>query len=61
MYESKAQAQNALNQQPFTIECRNRHIIVPCFKRNLLGEVISAKPIGYTYRLKSQAESMVQS
>lgn len=56
MYPTKQQARDALNQQPFTLECRARHIVVPCFERNLLGEVTNPKPIGYGYRLKSRGE-----
>jgi hypothetical protein len=52
VYKTKTQAIDALNSQPFTIACKARHEIVPVYKRNLLGEKESAKPIGYGYRLK---------
>ncbi len=52
VYKTKRQAIDALNSQPFTIECRARHEIVPVYQRNILGEKESEKPIGYGYRLK---------
>lgn len=52
IFKTKKQAINALNNQPFTIACRLRHEIVPVYKRNLLGEKESEKPIGFGYRLK---------
>lgn len=54
--KTRKQAVDMLNQQPFTLACRARHIIVPCYARNLLGEKTSPKPIGYAYRLKGQNE-----
>lgn len=54
--KTRKQAMDMLNQQPFTLACRARHIIVPCYARNLLGEKTSPKPIGYAYRLKGQNE-----
>ena len=56
MYKTKQAALDALNQQPFTLQCRARHIIVPCFSRNLLGEVQDPRPVGYAYRLRSANE-----
>jgi hypothetical protein len=53
VYRSARIARDMLNQQPFTLECRARHEIVPVFERNLLGEKVGSKPIGYGYRLKS--------
>ena len=52
IYKTKKQATDALNSQPFTLDCRARHEIVPVYARNLLGEKIHDKPIGYGYRLK---------
>ena len=52
VYPSIAKARDALNEQPFTLECRARHEIVPVFDRDLLGEKVSEKPIGFGYRLK---------
>jgi hypothetical protein len=51
IYKTKEQARDALNSQPFTLLCRLRHSIVPVYKRNLLGEKTSPRPIGYGYRL----------
>jgi len=56
VFKTRQQAHDALNQQPFTAACRARHIIVPVFARNLLGEKTSEKPIGYGYRLRSANE-----
>jgi hypothetical protein len=53
VYKTKQKAIDALNTQPFTIECRARHEIVPVYQRNLLGEINQPKPIGYGYRLKA--------
>ena len=53
VYKTKQQARDALNTQPFTLACRNRHEIVPVYARNLLGEIENPRPIGYAYRLKS--------
>lgn len=52
VYPSIQAARDALNSQPFTLQCRARHEIVPVFERNLLGEKIHPRPIGYCYRLK---------
>ena len=52
IYKTKKQAIDALNSEPFTLACRARHEIVPVYARNLLGEKIHDKPIGYGYRLK---------
>jgi hypothetical protein len=52
VFKTKNKAIEALNNQPFTVNCRARHEIVPVYKRNLLGEIESTKPIGYGYRLK---------
>lgn len=52
VYPSQKVAREMLNLQPFTLECRARHEIVPVYARNLLGEKTSASPIGYAYRLK---------
>jgi hypothetical protein len=52
IFKTKRQAIDALNNQPFTVDCRSRHEIVPVYKRNLLGEKESEKPIGFGYRLK---------
>jgi hypothetical protein len=52
IHKTKRAATDALNNQPFTAECRARHIVVPIFERNLLGEKTKARPIGYGYRLK---------
>jgi hypothetical protein len=52
IFKTKRQATDALNNQPFTLACRARHEIVPVYKRNLLGEKESEKPIGFGYRLK---------
>lgn len=56
IYKTRMQAINALNSQPFTMACKLRHIIVPCYARNLLGEKINPKPIGYAYRLRGPNE-----
>jgi hypothetical protein len=52
IYKTRQQAIDALSSQPFTLSCRARHIVVPVYERNLLGEKTSPKPIGYGYRLK---------
>jgi len=52
IYKTRQQAIDALNSQPFTLSCRARHVVVPVYERNLLGEKTSLKPIGYGYRLK---------
>ena len=54
IYKTKTAARDALNSQPFTLDCRARHEIVPVYKRNLLGEIESPQPIGYGYRLKGK-------
>lgn len=51
-YPTKQAARDALNSQPFTAQCRARHVVVPVYERNLLGEKIKPQPIGYSYRLK---------
>ena len=51
IYKTKQKAIDALNSQPFTLACRARHKIVPCYRRNLLGEILDTKPIGYAYVL----------
>ena len=56
VYQTRTIARDMLNQQPFTQACRARHIIVPVYDRNLLGEKVSEKPIGYAYRLRSANE-----
>lgn len=53
IYKTKKEAINALFSQPIKIECRSRYEIVSIFNRNLLGEKINNKPIGYGYRIKS--------
>lgn len=57
IYKTRQQAREALCGQPFTLECRARHIVVPCYARNLLGEKVSPKPIGYSYRLRAAGEN----
>lgn len=56
VWKTKRMANEALKQQPFTIECRARHIVVPVYERNVLGEKVSEKPIGYCFRLRSSGE-----
>ena len=51
IYKTRKHAQDALESQPFTLACRARHIVVPCYARNLLGEKIHNRPIGYCYKL----------
>lgn len=54
-YRTKAAAREALNAQPFTTACRARHELAPIYDRNLLGEIVNPRPIGYGYRLRSGA------
>lgn len=56
VYPSKRKAREMLNQQPFTAACRARHEIIPVYERNLLGEKISDRPVGYSYRLNHRAK-----
>lgn len=56
VYPSKKKAREMLNQQPFTAACRARHEIAPVYERNLLGEKISDRPVGYCYRLNPRAK-----
>lgn len=51
VHKTKQQAIDALNSQPFTLACRARHVIVPVYQRNILGEKESDKPVGYCYKL----------
>jgi hypothetical protein len=52
VHPTRQAASEALHNQPFTAQCRDRHVVVPVYARNLLGEKIKARPIGYAYRLK---------
>ena len=61
MWTTRQEAKDNLEQQPFTLACRARHIIVPCYARNLLGEtnppILGNRfppVIGWSYRLRSK-------
>lgn len=56
VYKTKKQAKEMLEQQPLTLAYRARHIIVPVYKRDLLGDKLSDTPIGYGYRLRAANE-----
>lgn len=58
MYPTKKAATDALNGQPFTLSCRARHIVVPVYERDILGNRTQRKaPIGWGYRLRSVSET----
>lgn len=56
VWATQQQARDVLNQQPFTKALRARHVVVPVFERNLLGEKVSERPIGWCYRLRAAGE-----
>jgi hypothetical protein len=51
VYPNRRAARDGLETQPFTLACRARHVIVPVYERNLIGEKTRARPIGYAWKL----------